>query len=1092
MRKTILLLFVGINFSINLFSQTDYNMNDSTVVANSGYFYDSGGSGTTNFGFFTCIIHETYSNNEHYIKTFNSANGLNFKFDFNFIELKGSDVLKVYDGSSTASTLIKVFTSADTMCTVFSSGTSITFEFTSFDNGLVSGCENGGNWESSFEAIQIYQINDTSQVQTCSTIISDDGGLYANYSPNVSYEKTICSASDSCLKMEFNELNIASGDFLYVYKGISSLVSPIAQFTDGDQPIVLVSEEELCLTVKFVSDATMQSSGWIASISCTDNCIAIPPCISNPAADNQCINATPICNHQGYCGNTSATYTNIDHLGNDWNNVIGLMDDYCGSIENNSWLSFIAEKSTATLNVWTLNCLNNSGIQVQIFSTDDCQDFQPHSACSSVGIPTDYLLYATNLNPGQTYYIMIDGYAGDVCDYVISVDYGIMTDAIISQDQYICPGQTVNISVVGTDSTTIFNWSSNPVDTTMQIFGNMIIANPSVTTQYSVNVAGQFLNPDCGSVNTSLFSNVTVLNSDDSQCTMQYICNIAVSSSESIVCPGEEITLSVDSSLFMILMDNDFNDNTVGAGWSSTAQATFTNPCNQNPANDTYLWMGDISPAPRQLTSEDFNVINGGFIRFDLRYSIQADMSPCEGPDEIDEGVTLQYSTDYGVAWNPIVYFNPSGVIEPNGNIYLGQSIVVANGTTSFTDWAQYELSIPTAAKTEHTRFRWIQEVSTDFGYDHWGIDNIRIIAASPNPEVYWTSVPSGFSFTGGIPPSQFPNVSTYFIAELTDGQYSCYDSVLVTAENKNFVNGTVSYSNGNLQTGVAEVKLYDADLSGFNIVGLSDIESDGSFLFDSLENGNCFLKVDLFNNSMYPDLHNTYYDSTYQWNQATILYLTGCDSLNLPVKMYEISSNGNGNGIVSGNINNNTNAKSTMNVVVVGADITLELASTGEPIQNRVSDLSGTYVFENLAFGEYRVVVDIPNIPQFSTHYINVNSIDSVLNNINFFVDTITDFGIFADTILLSTNKIESNQLIIWPNPVQNQLYVEVSNQETNSFTVEIINSLGSTCVMKDFNEKNNSKSSLKLNTKTLSNGIYFIKVTIGNSIYLKKFVKE
>ncbi|OFX17582.1 MAG: hypothetical protein A2033_04585 [Bacteroidetes bacterium GWA2_31_9] len=180
------------------------------------------------------------------------------------------------------------------------------------------------------------------------------------------------------------------------------------------------------------------------------------------------------------------------------------------------------------------------------------------------------------------------------------------------------------------------------------------------------------------------------------------------------------------------------------------------------------------------------------------------------------------------------------------------------------------------------------------------------------------------------------------------------------------------------------------------------------------------------------------------------------------------------------------------MNVVVVGADITLELASTGEPIQNRVSDLSGTYVFENLAFGEYRVVVDIPNIPQFSTHYINVNSIDSVLNNINFFVDTITDFGIFADTILLSTNKIESNQLIIWPNPVQNQLYVEVSNQETNSFTVEIINSLGSTCVMKDFNEKNNSKSSLKLNTKTLSNGIYFIKVTIGNSIYLKKFVKE
>ncbi len=82
-----------------------------------------------------------------------------------------------------------------------------------------------------------------------------------------------------------------------------------------------------------------------------------PPCGSNPAAGDDCANATPICELNGYCGNTSASY-GIDS----WSNGgaptgcglfglfpcpgNGLTDLFCGSIENNSFLSFVAASPT--------------------------------------------------------------------------------------------------------------------------------------------------------------------------------------------------------------------------------------------------------------------------------------------------------------------------------------------------------------------------------------------------------------------------------------------------------------------------------------------------------------------------------------------------------------------------------------------------------------------------------------------------------------------------------------------------------------------------------------------------------------------------
>ncbi|MEI6348480.1 MAG: gliding motility-associated C-terminal domain-containing protein, partial [Bacteroidota bacterium] len=205
----------------------------------------------------------------------------------------------------------------------------------------------------------------------------------------------------------------------------------------------------------------------------------IPPvgCGTNPAASDYCGSATPICNMNGYCGNTSSSY-GADQPGN-------LSSIFCGSIENNSWLSFVADSTTAVLNVNVSNCSVGDGIQMEIYSTTDCVTFVSHSNCWNPGYETSGTISATGLTIGQTFYLMIDGYAGDVCDYSISAASGVLTPEATATSSNICAGQSTQLTATGGSS---YHWSpatglSNP---------NIAnpIANPTTTTTYIVTVTG--------------------------------------------------------------------------------------------------------------------------------------------------------------------------------------------------------------------------------------------------------------------------------------------------------------------------------------------------------------------------------------------------------------------------------------------------------------------------------------------------------------------------------------------------------------------------------------------------------------------------
>ena len=164
----------------------------------------------------------------------------------------------------------------------------------------------------------------------------------------------------------------------------------------------------------------------------------------------------------------------------------------------------------------------------------------------------------------------------------------------------------------------------------------------------------------------------------------------------------------------LLFFSENFNGGVFGPGWQSSQQAMWNNPCSPNGVDGTtHIWLGNSSPVPRVLTTQSYNLSTataGVTICFDMKFAEQGDVAPCEGPDEPDEGVALQYSIDGGASWVEIHYFDPNGGYDPQ-----------------FINWTEWCFELPPAAITSNTMIRWFQDNDSGADYDHWGIDNVQI-----------------------------------------------------------------------------------------------------------------------------------------------------------------------------------------------------------------------------------------------------------------------------------------------------------------------------------------------------------------------------
>jgi hypothetical protein len=235
-----------------------YPMSTGLRVACSGFFTDNGGPSGN------------YSNSSNRTQTFQSPNNSRLKFDFvQFSTESGYDYLDIYDGPTTAYPYLGRFTGGSSPGTILSSGNSLTFYF--YSDGATSSQGWVANISCAGPALPAFNMSN-SPVNVCEGQWFDDAGPVQGYSHNQNLSQTFCSPNGNRMVFNFNKrvTNIATNDTLFAYDG-NSISSPLIGKYIGSGEFEPVVSSGTCITFRFKSDATSNSTGWAALFYCTDN-----------------------------------------------------------------------------------------------------------------------------------------------------------------------------------------------------------------------------------------------------------------------------------------------------------------------------------------------------------------------------------------------------------------------------------------------------------------------------------------------------------------------------------------------------------------------------------------------------------------------------------------------------------------------------------------------------------------------------------------------------------------------------------------------------------------------------------------------------
>lgn len=141
---------------------------------------------------------------------------------------------------------------------------------------------------------------------------------------------------------------------------------------------------------------------------------------------------------------------------------------FCGTIENEQWLGFIAGGTTATFTATASNCMDGNGIQIALYTSCNDNPLACYSGCNGcAGVPAT--ITVTNMTPGVNYFLLIDGFAGDQCDFTISVAPPSAVQAppvgnpgAITGPATVCPGATVTYSIPVVPGAGVYTWTGPP------------------------------------------------------------------------------------------------------------------------------------------------------------------------------------------------------------------------------------------------------------------------------------------------------------------------------------------------------------------------------------------------------------------------------------------------------------------------------------------------------------------------------------------------------------------------------------------------------------------------------------------------------
>lgn len=182
-----------------------------------------------------------------------------------------------------------------------------------------------------------------------------------------------------------------------------------------------------------------------------------PPCPGNVPPADDCADACIYCNFNNLNSQTTG-YTG------------GGVPGFCGTIENEQWLGFIANCNSATFIATPSSCTDGNGVQIALIEACGSVPIACYGGQSGGGgVPAQI---TAGMVIGQNYFLMIDGFAGDQCSFTISVNPpncvaapNVGATGPIQGPSTVCPGATVVYSIPQITGAASYVWDAPPGST---------------------------------------------------------------------------------------------------------------------------------------------------------------------------------------------------------------------------------------------------------------------------------------------------------------------------------------------------------------------------------------------------------------------------------------------------------------------------------------------------------------------------------------------------------------------------------------------------------------------------------------------------
>ncbi len=394
-----------------------FTIADGNITTNSGLFFDDGGE------------FQNYQENKSYVVNICPADPDQFiRLQFTAVNITNSaqDELSIYDGIGSLCPVNTRVTFPGLYTASSSSGGCLTVRFrsTSQDN-----LAPGTGWKAQISTTAFPSTGCIEEYRECNSVFSNNGGV--NSTLHIGKHKVYYFCPDDTsgyATLDFTEVNISEVANLAIYDGagVHCLLNP--KLT-APQKFLASDRSGGCLTVVYDSENNVSTAQWDAVFQCTDTPISPPEyckCNINPPPANTCDLAPLLNNIEAFCGESSISYT-ADIPGN-------LEEAFdCGAVHNNSFLKFIPNKNTVRLRYKTRGGINSlcNGFQLAAFSVNEPCDavnstwikagcLQDTNAGADGGLNDEGEIEFTDLIPGETYYLMIDGSFGSECQYTLT------------------------------------------------------------------------------------------------------------------------------------------------------------------------------------------------------------------------------------------------------------------------------------------------------------------------------------------------------------------------------------------------------------------------------------------------------------------------------------------------------------------------------------------------------------------------------------------------------------------------------------------------------------------------------------------------